>query len=98
MSASQEKFVMRVDPYQVVPPEARGRDSSRLTSYAAHTDAVIVLDVQHMPTGCATWPAWWTLSQAGPWPKGGEIDIIEGMANDPTLPVVKYLQRVTGQE
>eukprot|EP00483_Globobulimina_turgida_P001412 UN01414 len=28
-----------------------------------------------MPTGCGTWPAWWTV---GPnWPSGGEIDIIE---------------------
>ncbi|KAF8264596.1 concanavalin A-like lectin/glucanase domain-containing protein [Lactarius quietus] len=27
----------------------------------------------------ATWPAFWTLSQAGPWPNGGEIDVIEGV-------------------
>jgi hypothetical protein len=42
-------------------------------------DAVMVLDIDHMPAGCATWPAFWTLSSAGPWPRGGEIDIIEGL-------------------
>jgi len=31
-----------------------------------------------MPVGCATWPAFWTLSSTGPWPAGGEVDIIEG--------------------
>ncbi|KAI0744177.1 concanavalin A-like lectin/glucanase domain-containing protein [Daedaleopsis nitida] len=31
-----------------------------------------------MPEGCATWPAFWTLSQKGPWPRGGEVDVLEG--------------------
>jgi len=35
----------------------------------------------HMPSGCATWPAWW--SNGPNWPAGGEIDIIEGV-NDYT--------------
>lgn len=30
-----------------------------------------------MPSGCGTWPAWWTLNDN--WPYGGEIDILEGM-------------------
>ena len=30
-----------------------------------------------MPTGCGTWPAWWTVGW-DPWPDNGEIDIIEG--------------------
>lgn len=35
------------------------------------------MDLDHMPQGCATWPAWWL---CGPnWPYGGEIDIIEGV-------------------
>lgn len=36
-----------------------------------------------MPVGCGTWPAWWTTVLDG-WPRGGEIDIIEGANSLPT--------------
>jgi hypothetical protein len=70
---------MRADDWTVVGPSARGRDSVRISSQTAYGDSVLVLDLAHMPAGCGTWPAFWTLSQKGPWPIGGEIDIIEGM-------------------
>jgi hypothetical protein len=70
---------MRADDWSIVDPATRGRDSVRISSQSAYGDSVIVLDLAHMPSGCATWPAFWTLSQKGPWPNGGEIDIIEGM-------------------
>jgi hypothetical protein len=72
-------FVMRADDWSIVDPSARGRDSVRISSKNAYNEAIFVLDLAHMPAGCATWPAFWTLSQQGPWPNGGEIDIIEGM-------------------
>ncbi len=72
------KFVMRADDWSIVPSSARGRDSIRISSHNAYDEAIFVLDLQHMPAGCSTWPAFWTLSKAGPWPNGGEIDIIEG--------------------
>ena len=78
-SADDSTFVMRADDWSIVDPSARGRDSVRISSQTAYGDSVIVLDLAHMPSGCGTWPAFWTLSQAGPWPNGGEIDIIEGM-------------------
>lgn len=34
------------------------------------------MDSVHMPTGCGTWPAFW--SNGPNWPDGGEIDIVEG--------------------
>ena len=71
-------FIMRADDWSFVDPSARGRDSIRISSLAAYNDSITVLDLKHMPAGCSTWPAFWTLSQAGPWPTGGEIDIIEG--------------------
>ena len=69
---------MRADDVSVIPETARGRDSIRISSKASYDEALFVIDVAHMPTGCATWPAWWTVSATGPWPNGGEIDIIEG--------------------
>ncbi|KAH7076841.1 concanavalin A-like lectin/glucanase domain-containing protein [Paraphoma chrysanthemicola] len=54
-----------------------GRPSIRVESKKKYDGGLIVLDVAHMPFGCGTWPAFWTL---GPnWPTGGEIDILEGV-------------------
>lgn len=78
---THQKFFMRADSTHVVAPGARGRDSVRIISRRAYRNSVLILDVAHMPEGCATWPAYWTLSKKGPWPKGGEIDIIEGVNN-----------------
>jgi len=39
------------------------------------------MDSVHMPTGCGTWPAFW--SNGPNWPQGGEIDVLEGV-NDYT--------------
>ncbi|KAF9501967.1 2 beta-glucans in both donor and acceptor sites of Gh16 Laminarinase 16a [Pleurotus eryngii] len=80
--ASPNKFVMRVDSTTVVSNDARGRDSIRIISNDAYDDAIILIDLSHMPFGAATWPAFWTLSGEGPWPNGAEIDIIEGVNYD----------------
>ncbi|RPD78818.1 hypothetical protein L226DRAFT_521027 [Lentinus tigrinus ALCF2SS1-7] len=63
--ASDDKFVMRADFQNVVQPPARGRNSIRIRSNKAYDEAVVVLDLQHMPEGCSTWPAFWSLSQQG---------------------------------
>ena len=65
------------DSTNVVDPASRGRDSNRISSKQAFDESVVILDLEHMPYGCATWPAFWTNSWKGPWPTGGEIDIIE---------------------
>jgi len=72
-------FVMGADDWSIIDPSARGRDSVRITSQNAYGDSIFVLDLAHMPAGCATWPAFWTYSQKSPWPDGGEVDIIEGV-------------------
>jgi len=63
----------------------RGRDSIRISSKKSFNSGLILIDLDHMPVGCGTWPAFWTV---GPnWPNGGEIDIIEGVnvqVNDAT--------------
>ncbi|KAH9019591.1 concanavalin A-like lectin/glucanase domain-containing protein [Lactarius deliciosus] len=73
------KFFMRTDDWTIVSPSARGRDSIRISSQNTYNEAIFVLDLQHMPAGCGTWPAFWTRTDTGPWPIGGEIDIIEGI-------------------
>src|SRR5712672_2616260 len=78
-SVQDNQFIMRADDVSFVDDSLRGRSSVRIHSQKAYDDSIIVLDVEHMPAGCATWPAFWTLSSTGPWPNGGEIDIIEGM-------------------
>lgn len=72
-------------------PTGSGRKSVRVTSTArldpkdlklepGDTGAILlVLDLTHMPTGCATWPAFWMNAAVGAWPTYGEIDIIEGV-------------------
>ncbi|KAF4599551.1 hypothetical protein EYR40_006645 [Pleurotus pulmonarius] len=81
-AASTNKFVMRVDSTTVVSNDSRGRDSIRIISNDAYDDAIVLIDLSHMPFGAAVWPAFWTLSGEGPWPNGAEIDIIEGVNYD----------------
>ncbi|KAK0463535.1 concanavalin A-like lectin/glucanase domain-containing protein [Desarmillaria tabescens] len=57
------------------------RQSIRITTESTYNGVLVILDSVHMPTGCGTWPAWW--SNGPNWPIGGEIDIVEGI-NDYT--------------
>jgi len=66
--------VMRVETTSVV---SGNRKSIRITTQSQFNGALFIMDSVHMPTGCGTWPAFWT---NGPnWPAGGEIDIVEGV-------------------
>ncbi|KAA8903343.1 glycoside hydrolase family 16 protein, partial [Sphaerosporella brunnea] len=65
-----------VDHFDRAP---NGRGSIRLESKSVYTYGLFLLDVDHLPYGCGTWPAWWTVGNL--WPQQGEIDIIEGINN-----------------
>ncbi|SPO35058.1 related to mixed-linked glucanase precursor MLG1 [Pseudozyma flocculosa] len=72
-------FVMGVS---TVPVALEGRPSVRLQSKQSYADGLYVLNVTHVPTGCSSWPAFWTVTEnIKSWPVGGEIDILEN-AND----------------
>ncbi|KAK7468609.1 hypothetical protein VKT23_003113 [Stygiomarasmius scandens] len=76
---SDGHVIMRVDTTQNIGNA--NRESVRITTNSHYDQGMFILDAVHMPTGCGSWPAWWT---NGPnWPAGGEIDIIEGV-NDYT--------------
>jgi hypothetical protein len=71
--ARGNKFVMRSDYKQVPAASSRGRMSNRITSKKHYGDSIMVLDLNHMPEGQGTWPAFWTFSQSQQYPAGGEI-------------------------
>ncbi|KAI0961041.1 hypothetical protein AcV7_000253 [Taiwanofungus camphoratus] len=70
--------IMRVD---TTPTVSGNRQSVRITTDYTYTGGLVIMDSVHMPTGCGTWPAFW--SNGPNWPAGGEIDIVEGV-NDYT--------------
>ncbi|KAF8746279.1 hypothetical protein AX14_000074 [Amanita brunnescens Koide BX004] len=68
--------VMRVE---TTPTVTSTRQSIRITTLSQWNGGLFIMDAVHMPTGCGTWPAFWT---NGPtWPITGEIDIVEGVNN-----------------
>mmetsp|Transcript_22741 Transcript_22741/g.56190 ORF Transcript_22741/g.56190 Transcript_22741/m.56190 type:complete len:445 (-) Transcript_22741:90-1424(-) len=54
------------------------RESIRLEGKRRFDRGLFLLDVEHMPTGCGVWPAFW-LTDESVWPDNGEIDILEGI-------------------
>lgn len=61
-----------------VGPKGGFRESIRLEGKRRFDRGLFVLDVEHMPTGCGVWPAFW-LTDEDKWPDNGEIDILEGI-------------------
>ena len=64
-------------------PNTPKRNSVRLNSAKTYNTGLFVIDLAHMPTGCGVWPAFWLLGTGATWPINGEIDIIEGVNNQP---------------
>jgi len=75
--ASSSSFVLRADSKSVLSASGAGRNSVRLQSNKQYTTSVVVFNVRHMPQGCGTWPALWTVG--ADWPNQGEVDILEGV-------------------
>lgn len=57
-----------------------GRRSVRIESRATYNEGLFVATIDHVPTGCSLWPAFWMYGEDGTheWPSWGEFDIIEG--------------------
>mmetsp|Transcript_100649 Transcript_100649/g.290765 ORF Transcript_100649/g.290765 Transcript_100649/m.290765 type:complete len:584 (-) Transcript_100649:32-1783(-) len=85
VSASRGKVVMGADATTVVDPHAgegglQGRPSVRIMSRTAYNGGLFIVDLEHMPTGCGVWPAFWMYGEDSEhiWPAWGEFDVIEG--------------------
>lgn len=75
--SSGDHFIVRADFQKTLSASGPGRDSVRLRSNNQYTTSVTVFNLRHMPQGCGTWPALWTVGAN--WPNEGEIDILEGV-------------------
>jgi len=71
------KVIMKGDNFTQLSPGVN-RDSVRISSTAEYNTGLFILDLDKVPWGCATWPAYWLLGN-GQWPNSGEVDIIEGV-------------------
>ncbi|EGN96843.1 glycoside hydrolase family 16 protein [Serpula lacrymans var. lacrymans S7.3] len=81
VNSSDNSTVLRVDSWSSVQ-SGGNRDSVRISSMKNYTGGLFILDASNMPTGCGTWPSFWS---TGPnWPLAGEIDIVEGVNNQAT--------------
>lgn len=58
-----------------------GRKSVRMHSVDAFNSGLFVARIEHAPTGCGTWPAFWMYGEDKDhvWPTWGEFDIIESV-------------------
>ncbi|KAJ8092417.1 hypothetical protein PM082_023872 [Marasmius tenuissimus] len=73
--------VLAVDNTNTVPTGSN-RDSVRIESKKMYGKGLFIADFEAMPFGCSIWPAWWSYSFTD-YPEGGEIDVIEGVNNQP---------------
>ncbi|KAG6861451.1 hypothetical protein C0995_016542 [Termitomyces sp. Mi166 len=72
--------VLAVDDATVLA-NGKPRDSIRISTKKRYSGGLFIADFYAMPHGCSVWPAYWSV---GPnWPNGGEIDILEGVHEQP---------------
>ncbi|KDQ07527.1 glycoside hydrolase family 16 protein [Botryobasidium botryosum FD-172 SS1] len=75
--ADDDTLIIRADHTTKLNSTGPGRESVRIASNKQWTTSVTVVDIRHMPVGCATWPGLRTVADDNP--IGEKIDIIEGV-------------------
>jgi Glycosyl hydrolases family 16 len=71
ISIANNSAFIGVDTAGIYPKGGPGRPSVRISSNRNYTHGLFITDLAHMPFGCGTWPAFWTLGPS--WPNNGEI-------------------------
>ena len=65
--AKQENGVVTLGADSTSVASGRGRSSTRVTSTKSYTEALVVLDLAHMPgNACGIWPAFWMTGPVSP--------------------------------
>jgi len=84
--ASADRVVVRGDARSLLGPDAK-RASVRIQSKEVFNGGLFAIRLDHMPTGCGTWPAFWLYGedQEHIWPTWGEYDVIEGVHTDTSV-------------
>lgn len=79
VNASESRVYLGADMKAV--PIGDSRRSVRIQSKAAFNEGLFVVTIDHAPTGCGLWPAFWMYGEdeAHKWPTWGEYDIIEAV-------------------
>ncbi|ORY27632.1 concanavalin A-like lectin/glucanase domain-containing protein [Naematelia encephala] len=80
---SSSTAIIKVDNTSTVAYNDK-RESVKILSQDTYSvGSVWVLDAVHLPYGCSVWPSFWSYDKSGTWPDGGEIDVFEGVNNQP---------------
>ncbi|KAL9549304.1 hypothetical protein MBANPS3_005260 [Mucor bainieri] len=82
---ANNRVILKPDNTTVTPG---GRPSVRLHSKEVYNRGLFLFDINHMPQGCGTWPAYWMVGPS--WPNNGEIDILEGVNTQKTNGMTIY--------
>lgn len=53
------------------------RQTAKIATKGTWNHFLATMSYSHLPYGCGVWPAFFTLATNSPWPKGGEMDILE---------------------
>lgn len=89
ISNASDSIYLGVDHANTYPIGGPGRPSVRLESKQTFTEGLFVLDLSHIPVGCGTWPAFWTVG-LGDWPADGEIGMFPPQHSVLTLMLVMF--------
>lgn len=69
--------IVKVDNTSFVPFNQKRNTIKIMSKDFFDVGTVWLFDANHLPFGCAVWPAFWT--KGLDWPRQGEIDIVEGI-------------------
>jgi hypothetical protein len=56
---------------------SEGRESVRIHSKESYNHGLFIIDLNHIPTGCGVWPAFWLTGKS--WGQNSEIDVSMGI-------------------